>query len=93
MDKIVYQIDQAGFYQGQTSADESPLEPGVYHLPARCVETPPPASWEDSQWPRWDGTAWRLVNRPKTLDAEDPVDKLKAFLSANPDVAALISAN
>lgn len=92
MDKIVYQTDQAGFYQGQTSADESPLEPGVYHLPARCVETPPPATWEDNQWPRWDGTTWRLVNRPKAFDAEDPVDKLKAFLAANPDVANLITA-
>ncbi|APQ13419.1 phage tail protein [Pseudomonas oryzihabitans] len=90
MDKLVYQLDHAGFYLGETVADESPLDPGIYLLPARCVETPPPATWEDSQWPRWDGSAWRLVNRPKAFAAEDPVDKLKAFLAANPDVAQLI---
>lgn len=89
--KIVYQTDSSGFYLGQTEADESPLEPGVFHLPARCVETSPPASWEEGKWPRWDGSTWRIVNQPRRLQAEDPVEKLRAYLAANPDVAALIS--
>lgn len=90
MDKIVYQHDAGGFYVGQTSADESPLEKGVYLLPARCVEEAPPASWEDAQWPRWDGSTWRLVNKPRA-EADDPVAKLRAFLAANPDVAGLLA--
>lgn len=92
MEKIVYQHDSAGFFVSQVVADESPLEPGKHLMPANSVEGAPPNAWEDSQWPRWDGTAWRLVNRPKAFDAEDPVDKLKAFLAANPDVASLITA-
>ncbi len=39
--KTVYQYDLAGLYQNPTQADESPLEPGVYHIPARCTEIPP----------------------------------------------------
>lgn len=90
MDKIVYQHDAAGYYVGQTSADQSPLEEDVYHLPARCVEEAPPVNWDEGQWPRWDGAAWRIVNKPQAL-TEDPVQKLRTFLAANPDVASLIA--
>ena len=40
--KTVYQYDLAGMYVGQTDADESPLEPGVFLIPARCAEVSPP---------------------------------------------------
>lgn len=89
-----YQYDRAGLYAGTTEADESPLEPGVYLLPARCTLTPPPADVPANKWPRWNGSAWQLVNRPAPAPAaepEDPVAKLQAFLAQNPDVAALLS--
>lgn len=88
-----YQFDRAGLLQGITEADESPLEPGVYLLPARCTLTPPPADVPDDKWPRWNGAAWSLVNRPQP-DApagdNDPVAKLRDFLAANTDVAAIL---
>jgi hypothetical protein len=40
--KTVYQTDDNGFYIGETIAFESPLEPGVYHIPRGCVEEQPP---------------------------------------------------
>lgn len=40
--KIVYQTDEEGFYIGETVAFESPLEPGVYHIPRGCIEEKPP---------------------------------------------------
>jgi hypothetical protein len=40
--KTVYQTDEDGFYIGETIAFESPLEPGVYHIPRGCVEVQPP---------------------------------------------------
>jgi hypothetical protein len=89
-----FQFDHAGLYAGTTEADESPLEPGVYLLPARCTLTPPPADAPASKWPRWNGSAWQMVNRPApapAAEAEDPVAKLQAFLAQNPDVAALLS--
>ena len=90
MTKIAHQFDPAGFYLGQFEADESPLEPGVYLLPARTTCTPPPAEVPDGKWPRWNGANWVLVNKPKALDAADPVAKLREFLDANPDVRALL---
>lgn len=88
-----YQFDRAGLYVGTTTADESPLEPGVYLLPARCTLDSPPAYVPADKWPRWNGRAWDLVNRPAPAAAandNDPVAKLQAFLAANPDVAALL---
>jgi hypothetical protein len=90
-----YQYDRAGLYAGTTEADESPLEPGVYLLPGGCTLVPPPSPQEvpEDQWPRFNGTAWVLVNRPQPAaptPAEDPVAKLQAFLAQNPDVAALL---
>lgn len=41
--KIVYQTDSDGVFIGETVADESPLEPGVYLIPAGCIEVAPPA--------------------------------------------------
>lgn len=92
--KIVYQYDLAGMYTGQTDADESPLEPGVFHIPARCVEVAPPESSGD-KWPRWNGAKWELITVKPANDNQpaSPVDKLRDFLNANPDVAALIGAN
>ena len=90
--KTAYQFDHAGLFDGVTEADESPLEPGVYLLPARCTLVPPPDATEDS-WPRWNGAEWQLVTRPQLAapaNDNDPVAKLRDFLAANPDVAALL---
>lgn len=91
--KTVYQIDNSGLYVGETQADESPLEPGVWLMPAKTVAQPPPSEWPDNKWPRWNGRAWALANKPTpAANDNDPVAKLTAFLDNNPDVAALLAA-
>lgn len=89
--KTVYQYDLAGVYIGTTQADESPLEPGVFHIPARCVQIAPPAVSGD-QWPRWNGAAWQIITlrRPEAAEVADPVAKLREFLNSNPDVAVML---
>jgi len=43
--KTVYSFDpNSGAYVGETIANESPLEPGIFHLPAYSTEVEPPAS-------------------------------------------------
>ena len=88
--QTVYQFDSSGYYQGETTADESPLEPGTYLHPARTTplkpDTPTPGSW-----PRWNGAHWVMVNLPAALKTPDPLTKLQAFLDSNPDVKALLS--
>ena len=92
--KTVYQYDLAGMYTGPTEADESPLEPGIFHIPARCVEVAPPET-NGNEWPRWNGAKWELITVSPANDNQpaSAVDKLREFLNANPDVASLIGAN
>lgn len=91
---IVYQYDRAGLYVGETEADESPREPGVYLLPAGCTPLEPPQDVPESSWPRFNGQGWSLVNRPVPVQESDPdpVARLAAFLALNPDVAKLVEA-
>ena len=55
----VYQLTPAGMYAGEAVADASPLEPGVYLLPAGCISTAPPDAWPAGQWPRCTSTGRR----------------------------------
>lgn len=91
--KTVYQTDNSGLYVGATQADESPLEPGVWLMPAKTVEAAPPADWPADKWPRHNGSGWVLANKPVPAAANDnsAVVKLQQFLQANPDVVELIS--
>ena len=38
----VCQLDGQGYYVGHAVAHESPLEPGVFHIPRLCVNVPVP---------------------------------------------------
>lgn len=87
----VYQFDESGAYAGPTEADESPREPGVFLMPARCTEVPPPDEFPEGMWPRWNGQQWLLTRKPSQVDRQDPVNKLKEFLANNPDVEALLT--
>lgn len=73
MSKTVYHYHPATFaYLGQSEADESPLEPGVFHAPANATFDPVPlhnpathvASYQPAFWPtgiaKEEGGAWTL---------------------------------
>lgn len=78
-----------GAYQGEVYLDESdvsPLEPGVYLIPAGCVEVPPP-SYTENQFAQWLDGKWLVKDAPlKPSDPEQApptVDELIArFTSA-----------
>lgn len=53
-----------GFYVGTTIADESPLEPGVWLMPAHTTETRPPAFDVQMERARWTGEAWTVEPLP-----------------------------
>lgn len=53
--KTVVQLDDQGYFVGTTVADESPLDPGTFLMPAGTVDTEAPdipegmrAKWRDS---------------------------------------------
>lgn len=88
--KTAYQGDANGFYIGETLADESPLEPGVWLIPGGALEAAPPLTWPDDKWPRIKGKKWALAYLPKAPEPESPVAKLLAFLAAHADVAEVL---
>lgn len=63
---IVYQTDPEGVYVGTTTADESPLEPGVFLLPGGCVEAEPPILYEKelARW-NWEDMMWGIEEIPE----------------------------
>lgn len=83
-----YQFDLSGHFVGATVADESPLEEGVFLLPAACTFTPPPEVAE-GHIPRWNGHTWDVVPMPPPQQLT-AAQKLAAFLLANPDVQSLL---
>lgn len=86
----VHHYDSAGFYIGSGPADPSPLEPGKFLIPARATTAAPPENIQPGEAARWNGAAWRIVAAPPAPEPENPIDKLREFLNANPDVAALL---
>lgn len=69
--KIVYQLDEEGYFMAEAEADESPLEPGVYLVPGGCVENPPPKIKKEGQLQRFVGDRWTLVDKPKAQEVEE----------------------
>jgi hypothetical protein len=69
--KIVYQTDHNGYFVGQTQADESPLEPGVFLIPGGCVVDPPPSAEEGYRQRLVDGV-WTAEKIPEPDPPEEP---------------------
>lgn len=74
--KTVFQTDELGYFIGITQAYESPLEPGVFHIPAGAYEDEPPYRNEPGVtcWRRVDG-AWQIeevAKPPESLPPEKP---------------------
>ena len=68
--KQVPQLDAAGYFVGLTTADESPLESGVFLLPAGAVDAPAPIIPE-GQRAKWDG-AWVFEDIPQPEPEPEP---------------------
>lgn len=61
--KQVYQLDQNGVFIGLETSFESPLEPGVFLIPAGCVEIEPP-SFKEGQYAQWINSKWVIKDIP-----------------------------
>ena len=78
MIKTVYRYDEDNCYIGTDRAFESPLEKGVFHIPASCTEIEPPEGKEGFKT-KWNGEAWEYEEIPKEPEPKPPTfDELKA---------------
>jgi hypothetical protein len=68
--KQVIQLDAAGYFVGFATADESPLEPGVYLIPGGCIEAATP-DVPEGQRAMWNG-AWVFEDIPQPEPEQEP---------------------
>lgn len=67
----VYNYDpNSGYYLGSEEADESPLEPGKYCLPANATFTKPP-EFKIDEIPKWVDNEWILVKFNEMMTWKD----------------------
>lgn len=69
--KQVSQLDQDDYFVGITTADESPLEKGVYLIPAGAVDAFAPAV-PDSQRAKWENEQWVFEDIPQPEPEPEP---------------------
>jgi hypothetical protein len=85
--KIVHQTADDGLYLGPVEADPSPMEPGVWLIPAGCVEAAPPPT-APGERARWTGAAWTVEPVPAPDPTPRHADEARAAL-ARSDVTVL----
>jgi hypothetical protein len=72
--KQVIQLDADGYFAGLTTADESPLEPGVFLIPAGAIDAPVPVVPE-GQRAKWDGEwVFEDIPQPEPEPEPEPVE-------------------
>jgi len=69
--KTVFQLDNEGYFIGETIAYESPQRPDTYLIPGGCVETVPPTI-PDGKKAKWVGDIWILEDIPDVVLVPDP---------------------
>lgn len=62
--KIYNYNPENGYFTGESLADESPLETGVYLIPAHATEIIAPKATKDKVIV-WNGNEWELQDLPK----------------------------
>ncbi len=99
---LIYHYDPDGVYVGSSEADPSPLEPGVFLIPARATALAPPhtgeneaAVFKNNAWtlePDYRGTVYWLADGTKTkivdIGEEVPADALSGPQPSRADVFA-----
>ena len=71
----IYNYDKNGFFTGESDADESPLEKGVFLIPADATEIEPPATPEGKR-ARFANGRWTLEDAPTPFAPPEPTEDL-----------------
>lgn len=81
---IVYNYHpETGQLLGQSEADESPLEEGVFLIPAFSTPTIPPAC-SDAQYVVFNGSAWEIKDIPVEVPVPDPASEPQVIYPISP---------
>lgn len=80
-EKIVSALDENGFFIGESVADESPLESGVFLIPAGSVDFPPPVV-PDGKRARFDGEKFVIESIPEPEPVTHTPDEIALAVTA-----------
>ncbi|WP_193789295.1 hypothetical protein [Muribacter muris] len=77
--KAICQLDEHGFFIGETQADLSPLEAdeGVYLMPANTVDVAPPEE-KIGFLAQWRDDAWHYIEQPQYLPESSTAQDIEA---------------
>jgi len=78
--KQVVQLDSNGYFTGLTTADESPLEPGIFLIPANAIDAPVPTV-PDGKRAKWNGT-W-VFEDIQNFDSESEIEQVELSYAEN----------
>lgn len=87
----IYNYDINGIYTNSSDADESPLEPGIYLIPANATTVEPPIT-TDNEVAIFDGQSWTkqeiVLNEPSAEELAQRQAELDAKAAAKAAVLA-----
>jgi hypothetical protein len=84
--KKVFSYDgKTGLYVGESVADESPLEPGVFLIPRHATEQEPPAEVAAGFAAFWRGNKWEVEAVPEQDDNLDGVQDAPQGFEPEPE--------
>lgn len=70
--KIYHYHPDTGIYAGEGVADESPLEPGVWLVPANATTNPPPSYTSGAQFAIFTENSWQVQDIPSEPEEVEP---------------------
>lgn len=68
----IYRFDETGVFDYEDDAIESPLEPGVFLVPAFATTVSPPPFDATVELVRWNGSVWMLESIPVPPPPPEP---------------------
>ena len=83
-----YNYDDNGRFSGEGEADESPLQPGMFLLPANATFTEPPAV-DEGQAAFWVGDEWMIKILDDLVPLEDRLAQAPNGMFGGPTLGEL----
>ena len=82
----IYNFNPAsGLYLGESEADESPLEPGVFLIPAHATDIAPPDEFPAGSAPFFRGDVWQIDTAPQVdADQDGQADMPAGIVAGEP---------
>lgn len=71
---LIYNYNEDGFFTTRDTADESPLEPGTFLVPAMSTTLAPPKLLAN-QWAMFNGEEWLVVELTADTSAGDAYEE------------------